>query len=254
MTSSSRIQENICFPKCSRRVFCCLVLGIWISVILICSGDIHRNPGPSSVISSSSISSPSSNASDVAFGSLNMSHNFIYRVQSILSKLESLHAELLDFDVLTFTETWLSPAIDTDELFLESYQKPERKGRTRDARGAVMSYVNDGFYFKRRKDIEFRNIESKWIEIANGHRRILLGLFYPTSFKKNFFNLHTLFSFPLLVYCPAYSFHWTFFISDKSFTCELQRQPNKEWCWWPVPQSRSKIPLSYIWYMQVFLT
>ena len=28
------------------------------------------------------------------------------------------------------------------------------------------------------KDLEFRNIESIWVETANGRRRILLGLFY----------------------------------------------------------------------------
>ena len=30
-----------------------------------------------------------------------------YNVQSIVSKLKILHAELIDFDLLAFTETWL---------------------------------------------------------------------------------------------------------------------------------------------------
>ena len=30
-----------------------------------------------------------------------------YNAQSILSKLEILHAELIEFDVLAFSETWL---------------------------------------------------------------------------------------------------------------------------------------------------
>ena len=64
-----------------------------------------------------------------------------YNVQSIFSKLDILHTELFDFDILAFTETWLTPAIDTDDVLLRSYNAPERKDRVKDNHGGVMLYV-----------------------------------------------------------------------------------------------------------------
>ena len=115
------------------------------------------------------------------FCSLNTSHNlsFVhYNVQSILPKLEILHAELIEFDKLAFTETWLSPTDDPDDLLLQLYNKPERKDRVGDTHGGVMLYVKEGLPYKRRDDLVIRGIESIWIEVANRHRHILFGLFY----------------------------------------------------------------------------
>lgn len=59
--------------------------------------------------------------SAMIFSSLNTSNNlsFVhYNVQSILPKLEILHAELIEFDILAFTETWLSPTDNPDDLLL----------------------------------------------------------------------------------------------------------------------------------------
>ena len=101
-----------------------------------------------------------------------------YNVQSIFSKLEVLHTELIDFDILSFSETWLNDSIASEDLLLESYNKPERKDRPGDSLGGVMLYVKEGLHYKRRNDLELRNIESVWIEVANSHKRVLVGLFY----------------------------------------------------------------------------
>ena len=90
-------------------IICFLAVGfaLWLSV--------HPNPGPSSTSSSDS-SSSSSSMSDTIFNSLTLHNNlsFVhYNVQSIGSKLGILHAELLKFDILAFTETWLDPTTDT---------------------------------------------------------------------------------------------------------------------------------------------
>ena len=112
-----------------------------------------------------------------------------YNVQSIFSKLDILHTELFDFDILAFTETWLTPAIDTDDVLLRSYNAPERKDRVEDNYGGVMLYVKDGIHYKRRRDLEIRAIESIWIEIANNHKRILFGLFYrPPNSNANYYS------------------------------------------------------------------
>ena len=130
--------------------------------------------------------------SNILFSSLDLTHNlsFVhYNVQSIYSKLEILEAELFEFDILAFTETWLSPSTDTSELLLHSFNTPERKDREHDSHGGVMIYVKDCLHYKRRVDLESRNIESIWIELTNNHKRILFGLFYrPPNSGSNYFS------------------------------------------------------------------
>ena len=132
--------------------------------------------------------------STTIFSSINTSHNlsFVhYNVQSIFRKLDILHAELNDFDILAFTETWLSPTDDTDDLLFQSYNRPERKDRVGDNRGGVLLYVKENIHYKRRLDLEIRDIESIWIELANKYKRILFGLFYrpPNSYIKYYLDI-----------------------------------------------------------------
>lgn len=107
-------------------------------ISLLCTGDIHPNPGPSSLSVSTSSSSLSSTMSSTIFSSLNTSHNlsFVhYNVQSIRSKLETFHTELIEFDVPAFSETWLNASTETNDLLLESYNTPVRKDRIGDSHG-----------------------------------------------------------------------------------------------------------------------
>ncbi|MCG8113035.1 MAG: reverse transcriptase domain-containing protein [Candidatus Thiodiazotropha taylori] len=152
---------------------------IWLSVLLLRAGDVKPNPGPQSV--SSNNSSTSSALSGDLFSSLALNHNlsFVqYNVQSIINKLDVLHAELFEVDILAFTETWLHPGIPDDELMLQSYNKPERKDRTGDSHGGVIIYIKEGIHYKRRNDLEIRDTENIWIEITCNHKKILFGLFY----------------------------------------------------------------------------
>ena len=78
------------------------------------------------------------------FDSLPLNHklSFVhYNVQSIYTNLELLQAELIEFDILAFSETWLNHSVDTEDLILESYQSPERKDREGDNHGGVIIYV-----------------------------------------------------------------------------------------------------------------
>ena len=174
--------DNIRFVKMCLQYFFLLVSITWLYILLLCSGDVQPNPGPlSSSMSSTSIHSSSSTMSTDFTDALNVSHNlsFVhYNVQSIVHKLDILHAELIAFDILAFSETWLNPAIASDDLILQTYGKPERKDRDGDSHGGVLIYVKSGLRYKRRDDLEIRGIESIWIELANHHKRILFGLFY----------------------------------------------------------------------------
>ena len=116
-----------------------------------------KNPGPSTSSSVSSVSSSSTSMSNSLFSTLNVAHNlsFVhYNVQSILSKLDTLYAELYEFDILAFTETWLNPAVDPTDLLLDSYCEPERKDRPGDSHGGIMIYIKEGIHYKRREDLE----------------------------------------------------------------------------------------------------
>ena len=45
----------------------------------------------------------------------------------LLNKLDILEAELFEFDILGFTETWLNPTVQSDDLVFRTFHKPERK-------------------------------------------------------------------------------------------------------------------------------
>ena len=142
---------------------------------------VHPHPGPLSTTSSNSISGSLSSLSSTVFNSINLSHHLSFvnfNVQSTASKLDILHAELIEFDILAFTETWLSSSVATDDLVLDSFSKPERKDRVGDADGGVMIYVMEYTHYRRRRDLEPRGIECIWIEIANNTKHALFGVYY----------------------------------------------------------------------------
>ena len=104
-----------------------------------------------------------------------------YNVQSTANKIDILSAELTDFDILVFSETWLHPDIHSNDLLIPEFMPPERKDRLGDRHGGVMIYVKDTLFYKRIFDLEPLNTECIWIEIHLNHTRILFGLFYRTA-------------------------------------------------------------------------
>ena len=184
-------KANVIFSFIVVHSLFAFVVATWLAVLLLCSGDVHPNPGPSSVSSTESLPSTASNLSSSILNSLTTGHNlsFVhYNVQSILNKLDILQAELSEFDILAFTETWLSPQTDTADLDLATYYRPERKDRD-DGHGGVILYVKETLRYKRRADLELRDIECIWIELINNHQRILFGLFYrPPNSNVNYLS------------------------------------------------------------------
>ena len=156
----SRRVENIEFASNIAIMFSLCVLTAWIVFLIFLSGDVHPIPGLVSEHSlNSSISSLSTNTT--VFNSLNFTHNLSivhYNVQSIFQKLDVLNAELNDFDILCFSETWLNASINTEDLLLQSFNRPESKDRAGDTHGGVMLYVKEGLHYKRRDDLEIQNV------------------------------------------------------------------------------------------------
>ena len=168
-----RSQSNLKFTVYLNVILFCTVFALLaLHLLLLQSGDIHPNPGPSSVASDTSDSSASS-----ILNSLNLSRHlsFVhYNVQSIVPKLDILISELSDFDILAFSETWLNPTITGEELFFVTYHPPERKDRIGDSHGGVILYVKDTFHYIRRRDLELAGVECLWIELSLKHKSFFL--------------------------------------------------------------------------------
>ena len=193
LTWGRSYQTNFKFTKRLTFYFSITCFVTWLAVLLLLSGNVHPNPGPLSLSSVGSTSSSSSSSfADAVFDPLNLDYHlsFVqYNVQSIAPKLDILHAELHAFDILAFTETWLSASTLTNDLLLQSYHPSERKERVEDRHGGVMLYVKKGLHYRRRQDLEPKGIQCLWIEIINKHKHVLFGLFYrPPNSDANYYS------------------------------------------------------------------
>ena len=80
----------------------------------------HPHPGPSSASSdTANISTLSSTLSSLHTLGLSRHLSFVnYNVQSIILKLDTIMAELSDFDILAFSETRLNAFVTKDDILL----------------------------------------------------------------------------------------------------------------------------------------
>ena len=91
-------RSNCKFIYFSSIIFYAVLAIMWLIVLLLLrSGNVHPNPGPSST---SSVTSSGSSASILSSISLSRHLSFVhYNVQSIVPKLDVLLTELYDFDI-----------------------------------------------------------------------------------------------------------------------------------------------------------
>lgn len=139
-----------------------------MSLLLLMSGDIERNPGPPFMHCISIIHS---------------------NIRSIRHKLNFIKENLLDFDILCFTETHLDVSVETDSLALsEVYDSPYRKDRTNHG-GGILVYCNKSIISQRMPDLEVFWHESIWVKIKQKADVFLLGVFYsPKTSDARFFE------------------------------------------------------------------
>ena len=193
ITSGETYSKNVSLTIRITNIFRIVCFVTWLYILLLCSGDVHPNPGPTSSASNDSFSSSSSNISNILLDDLNQNHHLAfvhYNVQSLLTKIDIIQAELHNFDLIALTETWLHPGIDIDEVTFYSFSPPERKDRHTDRHGGVMLYVKEGITYRRRRDLEPGNVECIWIEITNRNKHLLFGVFYiPPNADSEYFSL-----------------------------------------------------------------
>ena len=103
----------------------------------------------------SSISSLSSTLNSLLSLGLSRYVLFVhYNVQLIVPKLDIIMAELSEFDILSFSEPWLNPAVTNDNIsiFVILYL-PERKDFVDDSHGGVIIHIKDHIHYVRRHNL-----------------------------------------------------------------------------------------------------
>ncbi|MES9903184.1 MAG: endonuclease/exonuclease/phosphatase family protein [Sedimenticola sp.] len=151
------------------RSFTSFELYICLSSRLLRCGDIHPNPGPTN------IPNTSTNITELTQHKLSIVH---YNIQSFLHKKDLLYSELSDFDILCFTETWLTDNTPSADLLYTHFKAPFRQDRATDAHGGLLVYIKVQVYSIRRHDLEVPGNECIWIEIHQQNTRTLVGTFY----------------------------------------------------------------------------
>ena len=138
--------------------FTCMIFFNFICtfILLMLSGDIESNPGPSSqstyISSASSISDPLLDEFDECITQFT---SFMHlNVQSLVPEIDLLNVELQKFDILCFTETWLNTNVANQDISLDNFQSPFRKDRVDRLGGGVAIYVKNNYHVVHRNDLE----------------------------------------------------------------------------------------------------
>ena len=178
---------NIRFTKTSLHVLFIACYLSWLCYLLLLSGDIHPNPGPSSISTDHDDSLSSSTSHEILSNHLSIFH---LNVQSLLPKLGLIRAESELYDIAVFSESWFKPNITDDEITLQNFLPPFRTDRRDRPGGGVVIYARDTLSCKRRKDLEINGLEAVWIEIKIKSKKVLVGGIYrPPNSNSDYFNL-----------------------------------------------------------------
>ena len=120
------IHNDILFLKKLLKGFLCVGTCCWISIVLLRSGDIHPNPGPT--MSDPSFNTDASSSSFLNSSSTNHISYVHYNIQSLMHKIDVLYTGLRKFDVIGFTETWLNSSIPSTDLLFDGLRPTNSQG------------------------------------------------------------------------------------------------------------------------------
>ena len=139
-------------------------LTLLLSLILLLSGDVESNPGPSMMKSLSVLH-------------CNINSLYAYNSDHKIGELETL-AETTKCDIIALTETWLDNTISDQLLPIRGFLPPIRKDRNRHG-GGVLFYCADHLPVIPRPDLSTEHNESVWIEIKyKQNEKIMIGAYY----------------------------------------------------------------------------
>ena len=190
MTISTRGSKFSRHPEVSlvslSSMYSVLVFLYIVSLLISRSGDIELNPGPS-------IHSDSLNTSFVSYAGLTNSGLSIMNlnIQSLKPKIDILTVEAQSYDVLVFTETWLSSKYSDEDVQIPNFKKPFRCDRNDRLGGGVAIYVRDTLHVIPRNDLQVNGVEAVWVELHVCQRKLLVGGIYrpPNSNNTQWLNM-----------------------------------------------------------------
>ena len=142
--------------------------------ILLLITDIEPNPGPGTD-DSFSCSSFSSSFNDIVSHTVSFVH---LSIQSIVPKLDLISAEFICHDILSFTESWLTPRVSDTDMIIPGYKPPFRRDRVERMGGGVLVYVRNNINCHLRPDLHVSNVECIWLELRFKTKKYLYGTFY----------------------------------------------------------------------------
>lgn len=146
-----------------------VVIILTIYCLLLKCGDIHPNPGP-----------PGMSFCHLNVQSLLSGVDRSKHIQSQASKLDDIFESLVvsnKYDILSFTETWLSSYISSQDITLQGYQLPFRTDRSSRG-GGSMIYVSSQIPAVRCPELELGPCECTWVELTPNNKKIYLGVYY----------------------------------------------------------------------------
>ena len=141
-----------------------------LSILLIRSGNVELNTGPTS----SNANSDSSDESLI----LNYFSIVHYNIHSVSNKTDLIRSEFRNFNIICLTETWLNHNTSDDSVNINGYKLYRRDRQTDSNGGGVCVYIRDNIYSCRRLDLELPNIECILVKVNFHNRKFLLGTFY----------------------------------------------------------------------------
>ena len=171
--NSVKFVRSTFIVRCNAFPITCLLI-IIISILLFCSGTVELNPGP--------------NANVIPkLKNLTICHVNIRGLN--ISKLRALKTSLCDrFDIITLSETFLSPTTNDCDLKLPGFHDIIRRDRPT-LGGGVAIYVKESIAFKRIYECECANLEQIWLQLYTNEGKILIcNLYRPPTFQ-NFWEL-----------------------------------------------------------------
>ena len=138
-----------------------------ISLLLIRSGDVETNPGPTS--------------------ELKVIH---LNARSIPKNKHLIEAQSNEYDIITCSETWFNATHQSQDTDLVNFHSPVRLDRPGQAGGGVAIYAKSHLYCKHRPDLHVPNLEAIWVETKINNDILLIGSYYrPPSSAVEYWNL-----------------------------------------------------------------
>ena len=153
-----------------------LFIHIFLSILLILSGNTEPNPGPA-------IHDFTTINGSVSIMNLN--------ICSICNKIDFIQDNLSDFDILYFSETHLNNTILDSDLIINNHDNSIYRSDLTTYSGGLLVYVSNCFLSERRCDLEQLCVHAIWVEIKFHRSSFLLCAIYrspstPVNFWENF--------------------------------------------------------------------